>query len=649
MDYKLIKPPTHFTKKANINSLESYQSLYKQSIEEPNTFWANQAREHLSWFSEWKEVSNHDWSAIGEKEEQFVNFFKGAAINASFNCLDRHLKDRGEKVAIKWIGEDNTKVDLTYRHLHAEVCKLSNVLKGLGLDKGDRVSIYLPMIPELVISVLACARLGLIHSVVFSAFSSDALKSRLEDCGSKLVITANTSSHAGKILNLKEKVDHAVKNLNFVKHVLVVDRDGSGYMPVSDRDLNYKEEVSKITQEDCPPAILDAEHPLFILYTSGSTGKPKGVLHTTAGYLLYTTMTSKYVFDLKDDDVFWCTADVGWITGHSYLIYGPLSSGATCIMYEGTPTFPHQGRFWEIVQENKVNIFYTAPTAIRSLMKLGEDIPKAFDLSSLRLIGSVGEPINPEAWIWYYKNIGRENCPVVDTWWQTETGGIMITTLPGVHNMKPGSAGFPFFGILPEIVPSEGEDKSRGSLVIKQPWPGMLRGVFGDKTNSLIKNVYFSAYPNNYYTADGARKDEDGYYWLLGRMDDVINVAGHRLSTAEIESALVSHPSVAEAAVVGIPHDIKGQGIYCFVTLKDSIAPTEELKMILKTHVRTEISPIATPEVIQLAESLPKTRSGKIMRRILRKIAEGDTSTLGDISTLADPSVVETLIENRLK
>ena len=648
MTYKLIQPPAHFVEKANINSLESYQSLYKQSIEEPDSFWAEQAKLHLSWFSKWDQVSNYDWASIGEKEGPYVNFFKGATINASYNCIDRHLKENGNKVAIKWIGEDDSKRNITYKELHSEVCKLSNVLKKLGLEKGDRVSIYLPMIPELAISVLACARLGLVHSVVFSAFSADALKSRIEDCGSKLVITTDISNHAGKTSNIKEKVDHAIQGIDFVKHVLVVERSSDPCNKIQGRDLSYKEEISKV-EPVCPAEELDSEHPLFILYTSGSTGKPKGVLHTTAGYLLYTTMTLKYVFDLKENDIFWCTADVGWITGHSYFIYGPLSNGATCIMYEGTPTYPHQGRFWEIIQENKVSIFYTAPTAIRALMKLGEEIPNYFDLSSLRLIGSVGEPINPEAWIWYYNNIGKENCPVVDTWWQTETGGIMITTLPGVHAMKPGSAGFPFFGILPEIMPTEGEDKLRGSLVIKKPWPGMLRGVFGDRMNTLIKNVYFSAYPNTYYTADGARKDEDGYYWLLGRMDDVINVSAHRLSTAEIESALVSHPAVAEAAVVGIPHDIKGQGIYCFVTLKDSVSPSEKLKEELKIHVRTEISPIATPEVIQLTDSLPKTRSGKIMRRILRKIAEGDTSTLGDISTLADPSVVARLIENRLK
>ncbi len=649
MDYKKIKPPTNFTEKANINSLESYQSLYKQSIEEPDSFWAEQAKEHLSWFSTWDQVSDNKWSTIGEKEEPYISYFKGATINASYNCIDRHLESRANKTAIKWIGEDNSVREITFQDLHDEVCKLSIVFKNLGLVRGDRVSIYLPMIPEMAISILACARLGLVHSVVFSAFSADALKSRIEDCESKLVITANTSKHAGKISNLKEKVDQAIEGSKTVTNILIIERDQSNYNKVEGRDVVYQEEMSRVSETNLEPAKLDAEHPLFILYTSGSTGKPKGVLHTTGGYLLYTTMTAKYIFDLKEDDIFWCTADVGWITGHSYLIYGPLSNGATCIMYEGTPTYPHQGRFWEIIQEHKVSIFYTAPTAIRALMKLGDGIPNSYDLKSLRLIGTVGEPINPEAWIWYYKNIGKESCPVIDTWWQTETGGIMLTTFPGVHDMKPGSAGFPFFGIQPEILSNkdnEGNDKSRGSLVIKKPWPGIIRGVFGDKKNTLIKNVYFSAYPDKYYTADGARIDEDGHYWLLGRIDDVINVSGHRLSTAEIESALVSHPSVAEAAVVGIPHEIKGQGIYCYVTLKDSVTPDESLTEKLITHVRAEISPIATPDHIQLTEHLPKTRSGKIMRRILRKIAEGDSSSLGDISTLADPSVVAKLIEN---
>lgn len=647
---RLIHVPESFKKNALISSEEDYIKLYKESINEPEVFWGKQAKELLHWFKDWDTTLNNKWNDIGKTEEAYLEFFKGGEINACFNCVDRHvLSGKGDKTALIWQGEDeNEERRLSYSELHSEINACSNALKKLGVKKGDRVSIFMPMIPEMIISILSCARIGAIHSVVFSAFSSDALSSRINDADATFLITSNYSIHAGKIIKLKEKADIALQKCKGVKHVLVYQRTDEFTPMLEGRDLWWHEQCKDYSE--CIPEIMQSEDPLFILYTSGSTGKPKGVLHSTAGYLLYATITSKYVFDLKDSDIFWCTADSGWITGHSYLAYGPLSNGATCVMFEGVPTYPQADRFWKIIGKYKVSVFYTAPTAIRSLMKLGNEIPASHDLSSLRLLGTVGEPINPEAWMWYYSVIGKERCPVVDTWWQTETGGIMITTLPGVHAMKPGSAGKPFFGIAPEILDTEGKAVSNnqgGSLVIKSPWPGMLRGVYGDNKNELIKKVYFSAYSNNYFSADGARIDEDGYYWLLGRIDDVINVSGHRLATAEIESALVSHKSVAEAAVVPIPHEIKGQGIYCFVTLKNGFEESSELQFELRNHIRNEISPIASPETIQFASQLPKTRSGKIMRRILRKIAEGNIDEIGDTSTLSDPSVIDDLVKNK--
>jgi acetyl-CoA synthetase len=648
---RVISPQEPFRSSAKIASLEAYESLYRQSIQDPDMFWGTQAKELLSWFSDWTSVIEYDWNTIGTREEPYLRFFNGGSLNASYNCLDRHiLNGKQDKTAILWQGEDlSEERSLSYKELHEKVCQCAHALHGMGIKKGDRVTIYMPMVPEIVISVLACARIGAIHSVVFSAFSPEALANRILDADSRFIITANTSIHAGKVISLKANVDEALKQCPNVAHVLVYKRTNESTSMKKNRDLWWHDLCDHAPLE-YTPEVMGSEDPLFILYTSGSTGKPKGVLHTTAGYLLYTTATFKYVFDIKENDIFWCTADVGWITGHSYLIYGPLSNGATCVMFEGVPNYPTPDRFWNTIEKYKVSIFYTAPTAIRALMKLGNRYPDSADLSSLRLLGTVGEPINPEAWMWYFTVIGKEKCPVVDTWWQTETGGIMITTLPGCHSMKPGAAGKPFFGIAPKILTTDGKEASvneGGSLVITQPWPGMLRGVYGDKTNELIKNVYFSAFPGNYFSADGARIDEDGYYWLLGRMDDVINVSGHRLATAEIESALVSHSAVAEAAVVGTPHEIKGQAIYCYVSLKDGNSPSIELAKSLRAHVREEISPIASPEHIHFTPHLPKTRSGKIMRRILRKIAEGNTDQLGDISTLADPSVIKALIESK--
>ncbi len=557
------------------------------------------------------------------------------------------------KAAFIWQGEkEDEKRTLTYQQLHSEVCKLANVLKKHGVKKGHTITIFMPMVPELPVALLACARVGAIHSVVFSAFSPDALKSRIQDCQSYMVLTADMGYHAGKVIDLKNKVDAALAECPTVKKVLVYNRGNTEVTLQAGRDYWWHEEISAAEISCVHEAeAMEAEDPLFILYTSGSTGKPKGVLHTTAGYLLYAHLTFRTVFDYRDDDIFWCTADVGWITGHSYLVYGPLSNGATCVMFEGVPTWPQPDRFWRIIQEQRVNIFYTAPTAIRALMRLGEEWPDKYDLSSLRLLGTVGEPINPEAWMWYHRVIGQERCPVVDTWWQTETGGIMITTLPGAMPTKPGSAGKPFFGVRPQIIKEDGAEAGvdeGGSLMLTQTWPGLLRGVYGDPKGELIKRVYFSRIPNKYFTGDGCRRDADGYYWLMGRIDDVLNVSAHRISTAELESALVGHPAVAEAAVVGFPHDTKGQGIYCYVTLKKGIAPTEELRKELVQQVRNQIGPIATPDKLHFTDSLPKTRSGKIMRRILRKIAEGQVDQIGDTSTLADPSVVDNLVKGRL-
>jgi acetyl-CoA synthetase len=650
---RVFEPHKDFREQARLRSVADYEEMYRRSIEHPEEFWAEQAEENLTWFKKWDRVMEYDFDSVGEKEEPYVRFFAGGKINVCSNCVDRHLTSwRRNKAAIIWQGEEEgDKRTLTYQMLHREVCRFANVLKKHGVTKGTPVTIYLPMIPELPIAVLACARLGAIHSVVFSAFSAEALRSRIHDCQGKIVITSDVGFHAGKTVELKKKVDEAVKDCPTISKVLVYNRGNTAVAMKAGRDLWWHEETAAADiSNDCPAEQLDAEDPLFILYTSGSTGRPKGVLHTNAGYLLQNHLTFKYIFDIREEDVFWCTADVGWITGHSYLVYGPLSNGATAMMFEGVPTYPQPDRFWKIVDDYKVSIFYTAPTALRALMRLGEEWPNRHDLSSLRLLGSVGEPINPEAWMWYHRVIGKEKCPIVDTWWQTETGGIMITTLPGAIPAKPGSAGKPFFGVVPEILRDDNSDADAnqgGSLCLTRPWPGILRGVYGDPKNELIRNVYFSRFPGKYFTGDGCRVDRDGYYWLLGRIDDVINVSAHRFATAEIESALVSHAGVAEAAVVGFPHETKGQGIYCYVTLKQGNEPTDELRKTLIEHVRNEISPIATPDQIHFTNALPKTRSGKIMRRILRKIAEGKIDEVGDVSTLADPSVVDALLASR--
>ena len=647
---RTFAPSKEFSDNARVKSPAEYEALYKESIENPDKFFSEQAEHNLSWFKKWDKVMEYDFSKVG-KEKSYAKFFDGAKINASYNCLDRQIeRGLGDKPAIIWQGEkEDESITYTYNELKKEVCRFANVLKKHGAKKGTVVTVYLPMITELPIACLACARIGAIHSVVFSAFSAEALASRINDCKSEMVLTADAGFHAGKINLLKEKVDKAVSNCPSIKKVIVTNRANQEINLKADRDFLYQNEKETVSDE-CVAEQMDAESPLFALYTSGSTGKPKGVLHTTAGYLFWANLTFKYIFDIKDDDVFWCTADVGWITGHSYLVYGPLSNGATNLMFEGVPTYPEANRFWKLVEKFKVSIFYTAPTAIRALMKLGDKWPNSCDLSSLRLLGTVGEPINPEAWIWYHEVIGKEKCPIVDTWWQTETGGIMLTTLPGAIPAKPGAAGKPFFGVLPEVRKEDGspaEINEGGKLVIKKAWPGMIRGTYGDEKSELVKKAYFSTYPDAYFSGDGCRVDEDGYYWLLGRIDDVINVSAHRFATAEIESALVSHNKVAESAVVGRPHETKGQCIYCYVTLKQGNKPTDELKKDLIKHVRNEISPIATPEVIQFAPALPKTRSGKIMRRILRKIAEGDVTNLGDTSTLADPNVVDKLVADR--
>lgn len=651
-----FSPADTFSKAAHIKNHDEYRALYERSINDPEGFWEEMAKNNLEWFQDFDSVSTHDFSKIGEVEAPYVEWFKGGKTNLSYNCLDRHLESQGDKTAIIWQGEnEKEETKLNYKELHAKVCKFSNVLKNRGVKKGTVVTLFMPMVPEAAIAMLACARVGAIHSVVFSAFSPDSLRNRIEDCQSEVVITSDVSYHGGKTIKLKDKVDEAITSSSPVKTVIVLNRGGSvgeksGPSMLEGRDFSWEKEIAEASS-DCPSEPMNSEDPLFILYTSGSTGKPKGVLHTTAGYALYTHLTFKYIFDVKPEDVFWCTADVGWITGHSYLVYGPLSNGATNVMFEGVPTYPEPNRFWKICEQYKVNLFYTAPTALRALQRLGDEWPNASDLSSLRLLGTVGEPINPEAWMWYHEVIGKGQCPIVDTWWQTETGGIMITTLPGAHKTKPGSAGQPFFGIEPEILKTDGsvaQTNEGGSLVIKKPWPSMIRGVYGDKKNELVKKVYFSAFPGKYFSGDGCRIDEDGYYWLLGRIDDVINVSAHRFATAEIESALVAHDSVAESAVVGFPHDTKGQGIYCFVTLKQEFEPSEDLRGALVKQVRSEIGPIATPDKIQFAPALPKTRSGKIMRRVLRKIAEDKLDEIGDTSTLADPSVVESLTQARV-
>lgn len=638
---RIFNPPSEFSKKAYIKCFDEYTEIYKQSINDPASFWAEKAHQ-LDWFKEWEKVNS--WNP----EIAICRWFEGGKLNASYNCLDRHLSRRGDRIAILWEGDGGETQRFTYKQLYTEVCKFANVLKNKGAKKGDRIAIYLPMIPQLVISMLACARIGAIHNVVFAGFSADSLTDRIHDSSCSFVITADAGLRGGKIVPLKESVDRAISGKkNSVNTVIVYNRTGTKVNMKQGRDFWWHEEIRNASIE-CKPEVMDAEDPLFILYTSGSTGKPKGVLHTTGGYLLYAMQTFKWIFDYRDEDLYWCTADIGWITGHSYIVYGPLASGATSLMFEGVPNYPHPDRFWELIEKYKVTIFYTAPTAIRALERSGDEWPKGRDLSSLRLLGTVGEPINPEAWMWYYNVIGNRRCPIVDTWWQTETGGILITPLPGATPLKPGSATFPFPGIEPMVVKADGTEadiNEGGQLVIKKPWPGMMRTVFGSHQRFIEK--YFSQFPGLYQTGDSARKDEDGYFWIMGRIDDVIKVSGHRLGTAEIESSLVSHNAVAEAAVVGYPHDIKGEAIYAFVTLKEGVIKTAGLKADLVTHVRNSIGPIAKPEKLQFADALPKTRSGKIMRRILRKIASGDVHDLGDITTLADPSVVEVLVEER--
>ncbi len=619
-----------------------YREMYARSLEDPEGFWAEQAREFVSWHREWDRVLDWDYTRA------HIRWFEGAQLNACYNCIDRHLETRGDQTAIIWEGDDPTQDRrITYRELHEQVCRLANALKARGIGKGDRVCIYMPMIPEAAYAMLACARIGAIHSVVFGGFSPEALKDRILDADCCAVITADEGVRGGRRVPLKANTDEALRHCPNVRTVLVVRRTGADIAWHEGRDVWYHEAVAAVSP-DCEPEVMDAEDPLFILYTSGSTGKPKGVLHTTGGYLLYAAMTHKYVFDYHEGDVYWCTADVGWITGHSYIVYGPLANGAITLMFEGVPTWPSPSRFWEVVDKHQVNIFYTAPTAIRALMREGDEPVKRTSRKSLRLLGSVGEPINPEAWEWYYHVVGEGRCPIVDTWWQTETGGILITPLPGATPLKPGSATRPFFGVEPAIVDDQGkvlEGPAAGNLVMLRPWPGQMRTVYGD--HERFRKTYFSQFPGKYFTGDGARRDADGYYWITGRVDDVLNVSGHRLGTAEIESALVLHPKVAEAAVVGFPHEIKGQGIYAYVTLVKGAEPSEALRQELVDLVRREIGPIAKPDVIQWAPGLPKTRSGKIMRRILRKIAAGDVEDLGDTSTLADPSVVDDLIRNR--
>jgi acetyl-CoA synthetase len=627
--------------RAHINN-ETYLAMYEQSISDPDTFWAERADEFLRWSRKWDTVQDVDFNTAQ------IQWFEGGQLNVCVNAVDRHLETRRDQTAIIWESDDpNVDEHISYKDLHERVCRFANVLRDRGVNKGDRISIYMPMVVEAAVAMLACARIGAVHSIVFGGFSPEALKDRILDSDCQVVITADEGVRGAKPIPLKANADKAVEACPNVHTVVVIERTKGDINWVEGRDIWYHEAVAAAST-DCPAEVMDAEDPLFILYTSGSTGKPKGVLHTTGGYLLYAAMTHKYVFDYHDGDIYWCTADVGWVTGHSYIVYGPLTNGATTLMFEGIPTYPDAGRFWHVCEKHKVNIFYTAPTAIRALMGQGEAFVNKYDLSSLRTLGSVGEPINPEAWEWYFRVVGKENCPIVDTWWQTETGGIMITPLPGATKLKPGSATRPFFGIRPALLDEEGnelEGAASGNLVITHSWPGQMRTIYGDQER--FHETYFSMYPGRYFTGDGCRRDEDGFYWITGRVDDVINVSGHRMGTAEVESALVLHKHVAEAAVVGFPHDIKGQGIFAYVTLNAGVEESDELKKELVAQVRTEIGPIAAPDAIQWAPGLPKTRSGKIMRRILRKIAENDYSSLGDTSTLAEPAVVDDLIDNR--
>ena len=639
----VIKVKDDWAKRALVDN-EKYLEMYARSVSDPDGFWAEHGK-RIDWIKPYTKIKDISYDA----SDLHIKWFEDGTLNASANCIDRHLPQRANEVAIIWEGDEpDQDKKITYQELYENVCRFSNVLKARGVQKGDRVTIYMPMIPEAAYAMLACARIGAVHSVVFGGFSPDSLSDRILDCQSTCIITADEGVRGGKIIPLKVNVDEALKACPDVSTVVVVERTGSGVAMKPGRDVWYHEAAAEVSA-DCPPEEMSAEDPLFILYTSGSTGKPKGVLHTTGGYMVWASMTHEYIFDYRPGEIFWCSADVGWVTGHSYIVYGPLANAATTVMFEGVPTYPDTSRFWKTVDKHQVNIFYTAPTAIRALMREGEEPVKAAKRDSLRLLGTVGEPINPEAWMWYYNVVGEERCPIVDTWWQTETGATLIAPLPGATDLKPGSATRPFFGVQPQLVDAEGkvlEGAASGNLCLIASWPGQMRTVYGD--HKRFVETYFSTYPGKYFTGDGCRRDEDGYYWITGRVDDVINVSGHRMGTAEVESALVAHEKVAEAAVVGYPHDVKGQGIYAYVTLNAGEEPTEELRKELVQWVRKEIGAIASPDLIQWAPGLPKTRSGKIMRRILRKIAENEYSNLGDTTTLADPSVVNDLVNNRM-
>ena len=641
-DNSLFQVPDAVAKNAWIDN-DKYLEMYQQSIDDPEGFWGEQGK-RINWIKPYSQIKDVSYGP----DDVHIKWYFDGTLNASANCLDRHLSTRGDQTAIIWEGDEPTDhKNITYRELYEEVCKFSNAMKSLGIEKGDRVTIYLPMIPEIAVAVLACARIGAIHSVIFGGFSPDSIAGRIQDCDSNLIITSDEGVRGGRPIPLKANTDAALEKTPSIQNCIVVKRTGGDIDWVDGRDHWYHD-LMEDASADCPPEEMSAEDPLFILYTSGSTGKPKGVLHTTGGYMVYASMTHQYVFDYHDGDIYWCTADVGWITGHSYILYGPLANGATTLMFEGVPTYPNSSRFWQVCDKHNVNIFYTAPTALRALMREGDGPVKATSRKSIRLLGSVGEPINPEAWLWYYNSVGEARCPIVDTWWQTETGGIMITPLPGATTLKPGSATRPFFGVTPALVDADGKEldgAASGNLILKDSWPGQMRTVFRDHERFI--ETYFSTYPGNYFTGDGCRRDEDGYYWITGRVDDVLNVSGHRIGTAEVEGALVAHPKVAESAVVGFPHDIKGQGIYAYVTLMAGEEPSDALKGEMVQWVRKEIGPIASPDAIQWAPGLPKTRSGKIMRRILRKIAASEFEDLGDISTLADPAVVDDLVAGR--
>lgn len=645
-EQRVFPPPPAIQSNAWIRDLKTYHQLYRESLDNPEKFWG-EAASRFFWLKKWNKVFSYEWN-----KDITVRWFEGGKTNLCHNALDRHLPERLNQTAFLWVGNEGEEKRITYGDLHREVSRCANYLKKIGVQKGERITLYMPMIPELPIAMLACARIGAVHSVVFAGFSAESLKDRILDARSHILITCDGAFRGPKKIPLKEAADQAMelcqKDGHEVRHCLVVSRTGDSVAMKSGRDCWWHEAIKEMSA-DCPAEPMDAEDPLFILYTSGSTGKPKGVLHTTGGYMVYTALTFKYIFDYHPGDLYWCTADIGWVTGHSYIVYAPLCEGATSILFEGVPNHPKPDRFWEVIEKYRVNIFYTAPTAIRALMREGESWPQKHDLSSLRILGSVGEPINPEAWMWYHENIGHGHCPIVDTWWQTETGGILISPLPGAMPTKPGSASVPFFGVEPAILREDGTEcdvNEGGTLVLKRPWPGIMRTVYGH--HERFKETYFSRFPGYYFTGDGARRDEDGCYWLMGRIDDVLNVSGHRIGTAEVESALVSHPDVAEAAVVGFPHEIKGQGIYAFVTLKNSATTTLADVKTLSAHVRKEIGPIAVPDKMQFTPALPKTRSGKIMRRILRKIAEGQIEEIGDTSTLADPSIVESITKGRI-